>query len=1602
MPATFRLTRGELLDELLGHASRLQSADRRELFEPFLCQYYGHLADEDLVDRKVEDLYGAAMAHFQLAEKRAPNTVKVRVYSPDFDQHGWTSSHTVVDIVADDMPFLFDSVTAELTRQGHGLQLVAHPLVTVRRDDAGRLVEVPQEGGQVESFIHVEIGRQSEPEVLEAIEAGLRRVLTDVRAAYEDWPAMRERALAAAAALDDEPTPGDDAEREEVQALLRWLVDQHFLFLGFREYELTTEGDEDVLHPVPGSGLGILRETSSPARARSFSRLPAAVQQQATGPQLLNLTKANARSTVHHPDRLDYIGVKRFDADGRPTGERRFLGLFTRHVYKQWPQEIPAVRRKVRAVLDRAGFRPDSHSGKVLAQVLDEYPREELFQISEDDLFDAAMAIMGLQEQQRLRLLVRRDSFGRFVSCLVFLPQEQLTTDLQREIAELLRTAFDGRSVDQRVHVSGSVLARLHLVIYVDPESGPEPEVADLEARLAQVVRSWTDHLREALLEEYGEERGLALHARYADAFPAAYTEDFPARAAAADIGRIEQLDAHGDPTLHLYRPLEAPPGTLRLRLLRRGRSVMLSDVLPLLEQMGVRIADERPYEIKPAGGPDVWVYDFGLRYDESADLEADGVRERFQESLAAAWRGDTENDGFNRLVLSAGLPCGDVTILRAYAKYLRQTGTAFSQAYMEDSLAHNPALARLLVDLFWTMFDPDFHGDRDAAAEQLTSQIEEGLDNVASLDEDRIVRSLLRLVHATVRTNFFQTTAGKPKDWLSLKLDPSVVPDLPLPRPMHEIFVYSARTEGVHLRGGGIARGGLRWSDRREDFRTEVLGLMKAQTTKNVVIVPVGAKGGFVVKQPPADRDALGAEVVRCYSTFIRGLLDVTDNLVGGEVEPPTRVVRRDGDDTYLVVAADKGTATFSDIANDISEDYGFWLGDAFASGGSTGYDHKAMGITARGAWVSVRRHFRALGIDVQNDDITVVGIGDMSGDVFGNGMLLSRHLKLVAAFDHRHIFLDPDPDPETSFAERQRLFAKPRSSWADYDTSLISAGGGVYRRTAKAVQLSPEAAAALGTEPGRLSPDELIRALLRAPVDLLWNGGIGTYVKASTETHADVGDKGSENVRVDASTLRCKVVGEGGNLGLTQLGRVEFARAGGRVNADAIDNSAGVGCSDREVNIKILLDDVVAAGDMTEKQRNALLADMTDEVAGLVLRDNDEQTRALAIAMMQSASMVDVHARYLKWLEQRGRLDRELEFLPDAEQLAERAAAAEGLTSPEFAVLLAYTKLVIGDEVVASDVPDDPYLAVELVQYFPAPLRERFAQEIQLHPLRRQIIATAVTNNLVNRAGTTATFRLLEETGSPVPDIVRAYTAARDIFDMPRLWDDIEALDRTLDFDVQISLFLEARKLVERSSRWLVRNRRPPLDIAATVERYAASVPVLLERLPKMLAEGDAAALEEQVATLVDKGVPADVAHRVAALPALSGTFDITEVAERCGRELEEVAGVYFTLGQHLRLDWLARRILDLPRDDRWQALARAALRDDLGRARSDLTAMVLDDSPVGGSPVELLETWLSDNVRAVERCTRVLDEIAGDGSVDITTLSVALREIRGMATR
>jgi len=1579
-----------------------------EHIERFVNAFFAEVPPDDLLGWSEQDMYGAALAQWNMLKKRPSGRPIVNIYNPDYEEHSWESTHTVVEVVQDDMPFLIDSISLVLARHGLSIHLIIHPIVEVRRGVKGQLLEVfdsPPKGGKEslrESVMHFEVDRQTDREAIETLRTDIKRVLEEVRLAVADWREMRQRMSDVISEIDPEALPLEADSAAEAKAFLHWLEDDHFTFLGYRTYQLVRGKKGDELESLSGSGLGILRDKEATA-SRSFSLLPPQLQKQAREPSLLILTKSNTRSMVHRSVNMDYVGVKRFDTKGKVVGEHRFLGLYTSSAYSQSPRDILLLRRKVDGVLRRAKFPPASHDGKSLIHILENFPRDELFQMREEELYETAMGILHLQERQRVRLFVRQDPFDRFVSCMVYAPRDSYNTELRVRMCNLLLQAFNGSDIEFTVQISEMPLARVHFIVRTEPGAIPEYNVEEVETALVEVMRSWQDVLQKSLLDHCGEERGNNLFQKYREAFPAGYREYFSPRTAVYDIEHMERLQHERTLEMLLYRPPEAPTGSLRFKLFRHGESFYLSGTLPMLENMGVEVVFEHPYKIQAAGAEVVWIHNFGLQHNPDLEFATEEIKGIFQEAFARVWNGDMENDPFNRLVLGARLGWREVVLLRAYTKYLRQINASFSESYIATTLEGNAAIAQMLVQLFHARFDPKATKSSAAALESLVEKINVAIDSVSSLDEDRILRRMLAVIETTLRTNFYQMdAAGEAKPYLSFKFDPTGIPDMPDPKPAFEISVYSPRTEGVHLRGGKVARGGLRWSDRREDFRTEILGLVKSQLVKNAVIVPVGAKGGFVMKQPPAGggREALQEEVKACYRTFIRGLLDITDNLRAGDVVPPRDVVRRDEDDPYLVVAADKGTATFSDLANELAAEYGFWLGDAFASGGSVGYDHKKLGITARGAWESVKRHFYEQGIRWQEKPFTVVGIGDMAGDVFGNGLLYSRNIKLVAAFNHMHVFIDPDPDPEASFDERERLFKQPHSTWEDYDSSRISSGGGVFSRQVKSIALSPEIRRLLQIKEQRLAPNELIRAILRAPVDLLWSGGIGTFVKAASESHLDVGDRTNDVIRINGRELRCAVVGEGGNLGLTQLGRIEYAANGGRINTDFVDNSGGVDCSDHEVNIKILLDGIVANGDMTTKQRNQLLAKMADEVSSHVLQHNRHRAQAISIVEAIGFKMTEEQQRFIRAFEREGLLDRALEFLPDDEALAERLGEGRGLLRPELSVLMAYSAIVLYQQLLDSDIADDPYFAKELQHYFPEVLRKRFAQEMEHHRLRREIVTTQVTNSMVNRVGITFVHRLREETGADPCDIARSYMAVREIFGLRDIWSKLEEQQCRVDAQQDLELFMATGVLVERATLWLLRNQKQPLAIEEAVDRFKPGVQSLLQVLPGVLVDEDRESLDTAVETITESGVSEELARRIAALRMLFSALDFVEVESRTSYPIRDVAYIYFHLGDRLGLHWLRDQIANVVSENHWQTMACAALRDDLYSQQSTLVAGVLGRGKKSKKIEPLIERWLTENEAAIQRWQFVLADLRSTGTLDLAMLSVAVREVRDIA--
>ena len=1563
--------------------------------------FYGGAPPEDIAGRDAEALRAAALHMFAFVRERAAGCDKLRIFDPDPRADGWSSPHTAIDLATEDRPFIVDSVTTELNRREIPIHLVVHPVFPVERDASGVLRGLGAPGdrsapGVAESVVRIEVGRRAARAAGTVLEARLKRILADGRRAVEDWRAMHGALENASRELARDARPGED--RDEAVAFLRWIGDRHFTFLAYRRYRLVRDSGDARLELAPEASLGVPRrlEEEADEAAAGWGALPPHWRERLAGPAPLIVSKSARRATVHRSAHMDMLLVKRF-AGGETAGLHAFHGLYTSAALNRSPAMTPLLRRKVARAIARAGFAPTGHDGKALQHVLDTFPRDELFGYDDDGLLETGLAILHLRQRPRVRLFVRGDGSGRGVSCLVFVPRDRYGAGIGARVRGILETCFSGVCEAVFTQLDDGPLARLRFVLRADAGRPPDlsaPAREGAEARLAAALRDWGDDLHDALRAAHDEDRAAELAARYGAAFPAGYRDRFAAAAAVRDIAAIEAARAGEGPDLHLYRPPGAPAAAARFKIVLCGEQVALSDVLPTLENMGLRVADEFPFRLAGVADGDVWIHDLGVADRDGAAFDVDAVRERFHEAFRRVRRGEAEDDGFNRLVVRAGLDWREVSMLRACAKYLLQVRVPFSQAYMEETLAANPAAARCLVEFFAARFDPA--GASEQAAEKARSDALAALESVASLDQDRILRRFLNVIAATLRTNYYRDGRGAPRtsasfNPLSFKIDSAAVDGLPTPRPRVEIFVYDARMEGVHLRGGPVARGGVRWSDRREDYRTEVLGLMKAQMVKNAVIVPVGAKGGFVVKRPAADGAAARAEGVACYRAFISGLLDVTDNLAGGAVTPPPGVVRHDGDDPYLVVAADKGTAAFSDIANGVAADYGFWLGDAFASGGSSGYDHKKMGITARGAWEAVKRHFRDMGRD-PDKPFTVVGVGDMSGDVFGNGMLLSRRIRLIGAFDRRHVFLDPDPDAEAGFAERRRLFALPGSSWADYDRSAISKGGGVFDRAAKSVALTPEIRRALDAGGDSLTPNELISALLGAPADLLWNGGIGTYVKASDERHADVGDRANDAVRIDAADLRCKAVGEGGNLGLTQRARVEAARRGVRLNADSIDNSAGVDCSDREVNVKVLLNAAVDAGALDRAGRDALLAETAEDVAGRCVRDTYAQALGIGVVESLGAGRIDRQQRMMQELERAGRLDRAEEALPDDEALQALRDSGRGLSRPEIAVLYACAKNALYDELLASDAVDDPFFTAELERYFPDVLVERYRPLVRRHRLRREIVAAALANGMVDRASMAFALSARDETGRGIGDVARAWAAARETFDLRAHWSAIEALDDRISAAAQREAIHALRGLMEHSALWFLRNRPRPLDGAATASLFGPGVAELTAGLADVLPDDLLEGLAAKTESLAAKGLPPPLARAVAACGPLRSACGIVDAATQTGAGVVETGASFFLVGRRLGLDWLRERAREIAAVSHWQREAAAAVADDLDRRQTALTVRAIRSAGAA-------EDWVGENPDAPARAARLLEELRAQPEVDLAMLTLAERRIRDL---
>ena len=1613
MPNSLNIAK-ERISQISDIATSYVQADK-SLFDHFIHSYYQPLHQETAKDISNADLAGMALHHFTLLKAYDRSHPQLAILNPIAEEQHFHSSHTVIQIVAYDRPFLVDTLLMSLEEQGIDVHRTYHIIVNVERDENGAItkVESAQESGTSHmSLIHCEISYQDNDE-LAALKQMLLAKVDTLDVVVDDWQQIRAKLTDIKAELATKTLPEVFYSQQEIQAFLDWVLDDHFIFLGYREYRLEDGHRIEVnsvgnianqddrsdldLFSIGNSGLGLLRGGSEDQLSKSFDELPSNLKRLLTAPQVLVLSKSSRVSPVHRPVYMDFLGIHKFDDNGKLIGEHRFIGLFTAQAYQLSVQQIPLLREKSNKIMAMAKLPRDGHAYHKMMHIINTLPRDDLFQASIEDLYPTVLGISQLQDKKSLRL------FCRFVSCLVYIPRVKFNTELRIKVQNVLKEAYGGTSSGFTTEFNESEHARVHVHVRTVPGQVHEVDTAALQAKLSFLMQSWSDNYQKMLLDNVGEQHANALTRRFLSYIPAAYQERFDARTAVEDTKRLAGLSDEQPMIWHLYQSTGDASNQLHLKLYGRQKAVILSKVLPVLENFGVSVISAQTYEFDLPEQP-IWMQEYELVLEHVDTIDMQVVRAQFEDSLKQIWAGQVESDSLNELVLTTKLDTYDVVVLRALSRYMMQAKAPFSNVYIQQTMVKNSDISVALGSLFDARMNPNYsEEERASKTSQIRAQITTALAGVSSLDEDRIFRWYLDLINAMVRTNFYQREAnGQRKDRLSFKFLAADIPNLPKPKPMFEIFVYSPRVEAVHLRGGKVARGGLRWSDRMEDFRTEVLGLVKAQMVKNAVIVPVGSKGGFIVKtKTMADgRDVFQAEGIACYQTFLRGMLDVTDNIVDGAIVPPANTVRHDEDDPYLVVAADKGTATFSDIANALSAEYNFWLDDAFASGGSVGYDHKAMGITARGGWESVKRHFRMRGMDIQNrDDFTVVGIGDMSGDVFGNGMLRSTHTKLVAAFNHLHIFIDPNPDTAASFAERERLFNLPRSSWEDYNQSLISQGGGIFSRQDKTIAISPEMKAVFDISDDSLAPNDFISALLKSPVDLIWNGGIGTYVKSSEESHADVGDRANDAVRVNGGELRAAIVGEGGNLGLTQRGRIEYAQTGGRIYTDAIDNSGGVNCSDHEVNIKILLGKVVEQGDMTLKQRNELLESMTETISELVLRQNYLQPQAIELSQIRAAANLSDHQRFIQMLEAEGRLDRAIEYLPSDEEIAKRQKSGTGLTNPELAVVMAYGKMWVYDNLLLSDLPDAPYFVNELRKYFPDELASKFFDEMTEHRLHREIISTYMTNSVVNRLGIEALFRLHEETGQTLATIVRGYAIARDVFHVSKAWELLEALDNQVDATLLLELELRLRDALENGVVWFINAFGQDLQVADMISRFEDSV----EKLTKsggFIEQQFSQYLQADTTRLIEDGLSINDASMFAMLPYHVDALDAALLAEQYERPVDEIATLYFEAYHVLQLDWMIDNIAILPQQDHWDRRARHALANDVSRSLRMLMETLLTQPDA----IQAFSDWKSRHASQLAGVTAEMDKLDSnnDSQISLSTLSVLMSELSGLVTK
>lgn len=1575
-----------------------------QIFTDYVKIFYNQCFGKDFADYSTEELFNVVLASFQFFQNKPKNSFKLRLYNPSQKSDGFESKYTILDIVNDDMPFLVDSVVIQFDNLGIDIKNIIHPVLTSSRSKGGAIesfnhgVEKPNE-----SVIQLHLAKISNSEIAD-LENHLSEILKTVRLAVDDWQAVVAVARKSADNFKNISFKNDDFDSAEVRNFIDWVVDNHFIFFGSIEFDIENNKGEYLYKEVAGSRLGVYKSEYKDTKPTIVNVSSVEIEDTVKKPYLIEILKSRYKSHIHRYSNAERIRIQKFDDNGKVVGEYRFVGLFTSSVYYQNSRLIPIIRKKIERVINDTSFDHSSSSFKDLISTLESYPRDELFQIEHKDLLRISTGIVAMSGRSVVRIFVRNDKFSRFVSCLIFVPRDRFSTDLRRKIQGLLSEIYSGEVSDAFVQIADSNLTRLHVIIRTDHDVD-KIDVDDLEKKLITLCRLWIDDFEDEISANFENGEAKNMLNTYGNAFSVSYTNRFDAKATVLDIKHIGECLQSNSVVCDIYKTVFVAEDIVELKIYSPEKELLLSDIMPILDRFGFNVVHEHTYIVSPKGCKNVWIHYFHINLSkDKKDKLTDSIKTNFIDIVSKIISGETKVGYLNRLIVSADLTWREVDLIRAYDTYLYQIGFRFNQRYISDVLVKHRDLTKMLVELFETKFNPAIKGSRQELVDEIVTKITKGLNKISDVGEDSVVRKMLNIIQATVRTNFYQTTDdGKNKSYISFKLDSSQVLDLPLPVMYAEIFIYSAKFEGIHLRGGKVARGGIRWSDRQDDFRTEVLGLVKAQMTKNAVIVPVGSKGGFVVKKDTTglNRDEFMAVGIDCYKNFLRGLLDLTDNIVDGKIIHPKNVIRYDDNDPYLVVAADKGTATFSDIANGISAEYNFWLGDAFASGGSVGYDHKKMGITAKGAWVSVKRHFNEIGVDIQKQDFTCTGIGDLSGDVFGNGMLLSHHIKLIAAFNHLHIFIDPDPDPAVSFKERQRMFNLPRSGWNDYDKSKISKGGGVFERSSKSIKLSSEAKKALAIESESLSPNELISAILKAPVDLLWNGGIGTYVKSSDENHLDVGDRINDDLRINGCDLKCKVVGEGGNLGFTQKGRIEAAFSGVRLNTDAMDNSAGVDCSDHEVNIKIALTTAVKSGKVSLEERNKVLEEMTDEVADLVLHDNKMQTAAVSAASTQGYLALGNQAQFLNRLEKSGLLNRKVEFLPSNKDITKRQSDKIGLTRPELCVLLAYSKMDLYPQILGSTLVKDPYLDPDLFNYFPKLLQNKFKDEIESHQLRSEIIATQLTNSIVNKAGITFVNQIASETGFPAVDVVRNFIIVCDAFSLDEIWDEIELLGNKISSEVQSQMFFTINKLLERGVVWLLRHQQK-IDISVAVVKYGSIIKQLFEILDKILAAASQESFSKKINKYSQVKVPSELSKKIAAMDPLASAFDIAEIASQSDFNIKIIARIYFEVGTRFDLKWLRSKIAATKVDNYWQKLSFKTILEDLYNHQMNIAKHVVDYScsKKDACPAEAsLDFWIKHNELMVQRYDDFIVELKEQPNPDLSMFVVALNRIKAL---